>query len=414
MRHKLGGPYRSISHRPQVASRSEVASAVRDFMQQVVHQGGVRRVGAVGGSCVSDVRRKIRIEMKVLISLPIATLAVCLWAGNSTDASRHENDDQARACSIRPVQGIWEFGEDHEIVVQLEADGRGALKFVLAEYLFSWVAEGGNVIACSIDPDFGHGRRRCVLPVNMRSFVVRYLPDQNELELEPNGIFRGYFRGKRNLRFTSGEPHVDELIKKDEAWRRKEEKKMIALKDEHLKKWSRETVTNCCESFEMLLSVLSEDAGFRARSVAVKTEVEGLRDLFGCEKNFGQVLFTAELDVGYVEVGSRPKDLDLRAILSEARIPRPEELPPPDKVCEKGIKELVECWRNSGKSACVVSFLRIDGQWKECRDKVVLNWQLGQDRKVMQAMKMRFEGRFPCDVIISSVRPKAEQISLGK
>ena len=347
-------------------------------------------------------------EMKGLVAL-LTVLAGLHANGNSMDVSRSEKDRQPMRSDIRSVRGVWEFGEDHEIVVQLEADGRGALKFVLADYLFSWVADGGSVITCSIDPDFRHGRRRGVLPVDMRSFVLRHVPERNELELEPNGIFRRYFRGKRILRPTSGEPNVDELIRKDEECRRKKEKKLVEMEKAYWKKWSRITVTNRCENFEMLLSVLAEDVGGGARRIAVKTEVEELKDSFGCARQFGQALFTAELDVGYFEVGPRPTDLEFRVLLSEPRNPRPEELPPPSKVCKTGIKELVESWQEGGKKVKTVSLLRIDGRWKECRDRVVLNWRLGQERAVARAMKARFEGRFPCDVIVSTTRRKLDQ-----
>lgn len=341
--------------------------------------------------------------MKGIVVLLMAMLSNFLAIGNPLDGTCLEDDNRTCAGIVRPFRGVWAFGENHEIVVQLESDGRGALKFVMADYLLSWTSDGNNVITCRIDPDFGFGRRRCVLPTDMRTFCVRYLPERKELELEPTGVFSGYFRGRRILQFTSGEPHVDELIKKDEECRRRDEEKRIAMEKEHLKNWSRETVTNRCVSFEMLLSVLSEDIGSCGRSVLVKTEVDGLNDFFRCDRSQGQVLFTAELDVGYVEVGPRPKNLEFRALVSESRIPRPDELPPPSKVCEIGIRELVESWHGAGSKVVTVSFLRIDGQWKDCCDRVLFNWRLEQAGFVKQALRARFADRFPCDIIISTI-----------
>lgn len=344
------------------------------------------------------------LKMFFLLAAIVAGASVTLADGGN---GKIESDREARLRMVRERSycGVWSArSEFNRVSVHLDPGGKGLMFGGMVVLMFNWIADGNGVIACTIDPELiefltdDSGQ-----PPDSLTFSLRYLPDTNALEMVSVGLFAGRTESE-SLQFISGKPEALDMIKRFREERDRRDACQKAKFEDYVKDKVVETVTNRCENFDALLESLTAGENFTDRMIVVATEVEGLHDRFLFLRQRGD--FRVELELGRTGVDSRPLGFEGYVFPVRKYRNHPWSFPPPTLVCRAGIEELKKRWRKYDERRCEFSVVTKGENCKSCRDMVAFDWTEKQKKEAQNALSARFAHRFPCDVVVSTIRPR--------
>lgn len=348
--------------------------------------------------------KAVSLNLKMFLLMVAVASVAFAESGNG----KIEGDREARMRMVRERAycGVWGEGcEFNSVNVRLDPSGKGLLSGCVIGVFFNWVADDNGAIACSVDPElFEFMPDDCGQPPDRLDFSFRYLPESNALAIVDGGAFFGSAKSEP-LRFRGNQPEVQDAIRRfcDERDRRYARRK--AQWDDFMKDKVVETVTNRCESLDALFTSLTSGGDFTMRMISVATEVEGLCDCF-LFRSQHDGFFRVELEIGRSGVGSRPPGFEGYMVPSKEYRQHPWMFPSPTQECRTGIEEFEKRWSKCGGRSRESSFVTKGRNLKLCRDVVAFELDEKQVNDAEAALSARFTRRFPCDIVVSTIRPK--------